>query len=125
MIESFLYLTATRPDIQFSVCLCSCFQASPRTLHRQAEGLIRQQERGSELELIKNSYRRRSKLQQDELARSDTQNHTLRTSTFCLPKPRSYWSDTGSRNKHYQQPRLLHGHGSGNNIGVGRMEGAV
>jgi hypothetical protein len=36
MIRSLLYLTATRPDIQFSVCLCACFQASPRTSHRQA-----------------------------------------------------------------------------------------
>jgi hypothetical protein len=36
MIGSLLYLTATRPDIQFSVCLCACFQASPRTSHRQA-----------------------------------------------------------------------------------------
>jgi hypothetical protein len=33
MIRSLLYLTATRPDIQFSVCLCACFQASPRTSH--------------------------------------------------------------------------------------------
>jgi hypothetical protein len=31
-----LYLTATRPDIQFSVCLCARFQASPRTSHQQA-----------------------------------------------------------------------------------------
>jgi hypothetical protein len=36
MIGSLLYLTATRPDIQFSVCLCARFQASPRTSHRQA-----------------------------------------------------------------------------------------
>jgi hypothetical protein len=36
MIGSLLYLTATRPDIQFSVCLCACFQASPRTSHWQA-----------------------------------------------------------------------------------------
>jgi hypothetical protein len=36
MIGSLLYLTATRPDIQFSVCLCTHFQASPRTSHRQA-----------------------------------------------------------------------------------------
>jgi hypothetical protein len=36
MIESLLYLTATRPDIQFSVFLCARFQASPRTSHRQA-----------------------------------------------------------------------------------------
>jgi hypothetical protein len=36
MIGSLLYLTATRPDIQFSVYLCAHFQASPRTSHRQA-----------------------------------------------------------------------------------------
>jgi hypothetical protein len=36
MIGSVLYLTATRPNIQFSVCLCARFQASPRTSHRQA-----------------------------------------------------------------------------------------
>jgi hypothetical protein len=29
-------LTTTRPDIQFSVCLCAHFQASPRTSHWQA-----------------------------------------------------------------------------------------
>jgi hypothetical protein len=36
MIDSLLYLTATRPDIQFSVCLCAHFQESSRTSHRQA-----------------------------------------------------------------------------------------
>jgi hypothetical protein len=36
MIGSLLYLTATRTDIQFSVCLCARFQVSPRTSHRQA-----------------------------------------------------------------------------------------
>jgi hypothetical protein len=35
MIGSLLYLTATRLDIQFSVCLCARFQASPRISHRQ------------------------------------------------------------------------------------------
>jgi hypothetical protein len=35
MIGSLLYLTTTRSDIQFSVCLCAHFQASPRTSHRQ------------------------------------------------------------------------------------------
>jgi hypothetical protein len=30
MIGSLLYLMATRSDIQFSVCLCAHFQASPR-----------------------------------------------------------------------------------------------
>jgi hypothetical protein len=36
MIGSLLYLTATRPDIHFTVCLCARFQTSPRTSHRQA-----------------------------------------------------------------------------------------
>jgi hypothetical protein len=36
MIGSLLYLTATRPDIQFSVCLCAHFQPSLRTSHRQS-----------------------------------------------------------------------------------------
>nr|CAE01974.2 OSJNBb0051N19.3 [Oryza sativa Japonica Group] len=35
MIGSLLYLTASRPDIQFAVCLCARFQASPRGSHRQ------------------------------------------------------------------------------------------
>ncbi|WVZ89220.1 hypothetical protein U9M48_035648 [Paspalum notatum var. saurae] len=36
MIGSLLYLTATRPDIQFAVCLCARYQTSPKTSHRQA-----------------------------------------------------------------------------------------
>jgi hypothetical protein len=36
MIGSLLYLTAIRPNIQFAMCLCVCFQACPRTSHRQA-----------------------------------------------------------------------------------------
>jgi hypothetical protein len=36
MIGSLLYLTTMRPDIQFSVCLCARFQASPRTSHQHA-----------------------------------------------------------------------------------------
>jgi hypothetical protein len=36
MIDSLLYLTATRPDIQFIVCQCACFQVFPRSLHRIA-----------------------------------------------------------------------------------------
>jgi hypothetical protein len=36
MIGSLLYLTTTSPDIQFSICLCARFQASPGTSHRQA-----------------------------------------------------------------------------------------
>jgi hypothetical protein len=34
MIGSLLYLTVTRPDIQFIVGLCARFQASPRSSHR-------------------------------------------------------------------------------------------
>jgi hypothetical protein len=34
MIGSLLYLTATRPDIQFFVCLCARFQASQRNSHQ-------------------------------------------------------------------------------------------
>jgi hypothetical protein len=34
MIGSLLYLTATRPDIQFAMGLCARFQASPRSSHR-------------------------------------------------------------------------------------------
>ena len=33
MIGSLLYLTSSRPDIQFSVCLCAWFQASLRESH--------------------------------------------------------------------------------------------
>jgi hypothetical protein len=36
MIGSLLYLTTTRPDIQFAVCLCARFQASPCSSHRTA-----------------------------------------------------------------------------------------
>ncbi|WVZ89237.1 hypothetical protein U9M48_035664 [Paspalum notatum var. saurae] len=36
MIGSLLYLTMTRLDIQFAVCLCARYQASPRTSHHQA-----------------------------------------------------------------------------------------
>ena len=33
MIGSLLYLTASRPDIIFSVCLCARFQATPKESH--------------------------------------------------------------------------------------------
>ena len=33
MIGSFLYLTASRPDNMFSVCMCARFQAAPRECH--------------------------------------------------------------------------------------------
>jgi hypothetical protein len=35
MVGSLLYLTAMRPHIQFSVCLCTRFQVSPKTSHRR------------------------------------------------------------------------------------------
>ena len=33
MISSLLYLTASRPDIMFSVCMCARFQANPKKTH--------------------------------------------------------------------------------------------
>ncbi|GJU41144.1 retrovirus-related pol polyprotein from transposon TNT 1-94 [Tanacetum coccineum] len=36
MIGSLLYLTASRPDIMFSVCLCALFQENPKTTHLEA-----------------------------------------------------------------------------------------
>ena len=33
MIDSLLYLTASRPDIMFSVCMCARFEASPKEAH--------------------------------------------------------------------------------------------
>ncbi|GKE10334.1 hypothetical protein Tco_1413885 [Tanacetum coccineum] len=33
MIGSLLYLTTSRPDIMFSVCLCARFQEAPKTSH--------------------------------------------------------------------------------------------
>jgi len=36
LIGSLLYLTTTRPDIQYAVCLCARFQASPRCSHQTA-----------------------------------------------------------------------------------------
>ncbi|GJV34712.1 retrovirus-related pol polyprotein from transposon TNT 1-94 [Tanacetum coccineum] len=36
MIGSLLYLTASRPDIMFSVCLCARFQENPKTTHLEA-----------------------------------------------------------------------------------------
>jgi hypothetical protein len=67
----------------------------------------------------KNSSRGRLKLRQDELARSNPRNHTLRNSTFRLPKPRSHWSATGPRNKLYQQPQHTRSNDSVNNSKAG------
>ena len=36
MIGSLLYVTASRPDVMFSVCMCTRFQASPRESHLNA-----------------------------------------------------------------------------------------
>ncbi|GJV67628.1 hypothetical protein Tco_1483137 [Tanacetum coccineum] len=36
MIGSLLYLTASRPDIMFNVCLCARFQENPKTTHLEA-----------------------------------------------------------------------------------------
>jgi len=33
MIDSSLYLTASRPDIMFSVCICARYQAFPKESH--------------------------------------------------------------------------------------------
>jgi hypothetical protein len=33
MIGSLLYLTASRPDIMFSVCMCARFQVAPKECH--------------------------------------------------------------------------------------------
>jgi hypothetical protein len=42
MIGSLLYLTATRSDIQFIMCLCARFQTSPRSSHQTAvQGIFR------------------------------------------------------------------------------------
>ena len=36
MIRSLLYVTASRPDVMFNVCMCARFQASPRESHLKA-----------------------------------------------------------------------------------------
>jgi hypothetical protein len=33
MIDSFLYLTVSRPDIIFFICLCARYQANPKEFH--------------------------------------------------------------------------------------------
>jgi hypothetical protein len=40
MIGSLLYVTASRPDVMFSVCMCARFQASPRESHLKAIKII-------------------------------------------------------------------------------------
>ncbi|XP_071685925.1 uncharacterized mitochondrial protein AtMg00810-like [Rutidosis leptorrhynchoides] len=36
MIRSLLYLTASRPDIMYNVCLCARFQENPKISHVEA-----------------------------------------------------------------------------------------
>nr|GEV28306.1 hypothetical protein [Tanacetum cinerariifolium] len=36
MIDSLMYLTASRPNIMFAICACSRFQVTPKTSHLQA-----------------------------------------------------------------------------------------
>jgi hypothetical protein len=36
IINSLLYLTVTRPNIQFAMCLCAHFQVSPSSSHQTA-----------------------------------------------------------------------------------------
>jgi hypothetical protein len=40
MIGSLLYVTASRPDVMFSVCMCARFQASPRESHLKATKIM-------------------------------------------------------------------------------------
>ena len=40
LIGSLLYLTTSRPDIMFSVCLCARFQANPKESHLSAVNQI-------------------------------------------------------------------------------------
>jgi hypothetical protein len=40
MIGSLLYVTASRPDVMFSVCMCARFQASLRESHLKATTTI-------------------------------------------------------------------------------------
>ncbi|GJT68034.1 retrovirus-related pol polyprotein from transposon TNT 1-94 [Tanacetum coccineum] len=47
MIGSLLYLTASRPDIMFSVCLCARFQEAPKTSHLEAVKRIFQYIKGT------------------------------------------------------------------------------
>nr|GEV83606.1 hypothetical protein [Tanacetum cinerariifolium] len=47
MIGSLLYLTTSRPDIMFSVCLCARFQEAPKTSHLEAVDRIFQYIKGT------------------------------------------------------------------------------
>ncbi|GJY09127.1 retrovirus-related pol polyprotein from transposon TNT 1-94 [Tanacetum coccineum] len=47
MIGSLLYLTASRHDIMFSVCLCACFKENPKTTHLEVVNCIFRYIRGT------------------------------------------------------------------------------
>ncbi|GKG32640.1 hypothetical protein Tco_0430150 [Tanacetum coccineum] len=47
MIGSLLYLTASRPDIMYSVCLYARFQEAPKTSHLEAVKRIFQYIKGT------------------------------------------------------------------------------
>jgi hypothetical protein len=93
--------------------------ARTRRLYPWMKDRLGDQRGGEWMGADKNSSRGRLKLRQDELARSNPRNHTLRTSTPRLPKPRSHWSATGPRNKLYQQPQHTRSTDSGNNSKAG------
>jgi hypothetical protein len=57
MIGSLLYLTASRPDILFSVCLCARFQSNPRESHLTAvKRIFRYLKRTTNLVLLYRKY---------------------------------------------------------------------
>ncbi|GKG08980.1 hypothetical protein Tco_0334812, partial [Tanacetum coccineum] len=47
MIGTLLYLTASRPDLQFAICMCSRYQARPTEKHLHAVKRIFQYLKGT------------------------------------------------------------------------------
>jgi hypothetical protein len=86
------------------------------------EGLDWRPERGSECEPIKILLEGDDNSNKMNLL-GYQKSHAPHT-TFSLPKPRSHWSATGPRNKHYLQPQL-HTHGSENESEVVWLAGIV
>jgi hypothetical protein len=100
---------------------CDCIGTLDMQKHKKLNDRLGDQRGGSEWELIKillERDRNSSKTNSVEHRKAHAPH-----STFHLPKPRSHWSATGPKNKHYQQPQLLHAHDSGNNSGAGCLEG--
>ena len=54
MIGSLLYLTASRPDIMFSTCLCTRYQADPKESHIKANACLMHSQ--TFINLLKNNY---------------------------------------------------------------------